>query len=393
MADSAHYDLIIIGAGAAGMSLLLTLQKNQYQGRVLVLESEDSYPTQRTWSFWLQPDFPDHLRPLIAHQWTRWAFSHRDRECIHHSEQHPYCVIRGDDFFRLADAVQRSSDRVTLRFGCPVLSTKNTSVFELSTPQGVVSAKKVVDTRLSATAAANNALWQCFYGMEITTSHYAFDSTQPQLMQGLRCTDFGLEFFYILPFDRYRALVEFTCFSDQKPSLAELRSRLLNYLNDSIRGGYTHSRTEHGFLPMFAISPKNELSRGRQWVQGGIAGGAMRAATGYCFQPIQRWAAVMAQSLCRHNRLADYRPIPVTYRWMDKLFLSVIQHEKSLADSLFYRLAEGTNGESFARFMSESASLGDFAKVIGSMPKTLFLKQLTLMTMPNSPQQHNGNWV
>ena len=56
------YDLIIIGAGAAGLSLLLALDDAEYTQSVKLVERSAGPQNDRIWSFWNNNSVPDYLK-------------------------------------------------------------------------------------------------------------------------------------------------------------------------------------------------------------------------------------------------------------------------------------------------------------------------------------------
>ena len=58
---------------------------------------------------------------------------------------------------------------------------------------------------------------------------------------------------------------------------------------------------------------------------------------------------------------------------MDSVFLSVLKSNPEKAPTLFLKLAKSLSGDGFARFLSGDAKITDYALVIYSMPKWLFI--------------------
>ena len=60
------YDLIIIGAGAAGLSLLLALDDAGYKKKVKLIERNAGPQSDRIWSFWNNDSVPAYLKKIIS---------------------------------------------------------------------------------------------------------------------------------------------------------------------------------------------------------------------------------------------------------------------------------------------------------------------------------------
>ena len=63
-------DLLIIGAGCAGLSLGVQLAKMKERApKVLLLEQRTVYENDRTWCFWGQQE--NVYSDLVNHQWSK----------------------------------------------------------------------------------------------------------------------------------------------------------------------------------------------------------------------------------------------------------------------------------------------------------------------------------
>ena len=77
-AMSYDYDLIIIGAGAAGLSLLLALDATEYTQSVKLIERRSGPQNDKIWSFWNNDSVPEYLKTIITREWQTWEISADD---------------------------------------------------------------------------------------------------------------------------------------------------------------------------------------------------------------------------------------------------------------------------------------------------------------------------
>ena len=60
-------------------------------------------------------------------------------------------------------------------------------------------------------------------------------------------------------------------------------------------------------------------------------------------------------------------------RWMDRVFLRVLERRPETAGALFARLFERTDPDALVRFLMEAGGLRDALAVAGSLPRWPFL--------------------
>lgn len=375
-------DLIIIGAGAAGLSLLLALDAADYAGKVMVLERQQGPQNDRIWSFWHSADpredsLPEYIEAILTHKWQSWSLSADGNEYLMRDTLFQYCSLRSESLSALALERISARENFQIRFNYEVaeITTKGSSVI-VSTQEESLVASQVADTRPPALRSQHEGLIQCFYGEEIMCEADIFEPSTVKLMQQLNHSDLGIEFIYILPFSTKHALVEFTCFSLSPVAVSVLKTRLAAALNElAAHTSYTVKRSESAALPMYLIN-QNKQQHKSHIIYGGIAGGAMRASTGYSFIGSQKWAKQSAYDLVKTNTLSVNVPIPAIYQMMDKLMLSVLRDDMKIGVRMFTQLFKTVPPQRFVRFMSEKASFTDFMYIIWAMPKPPFLRAL-----------------
>ena len=375
-AQQATIDVVIIGAGAAGLSLLLALDEQNYTGTVKVLEQRNGPQNDRIWSFWHSAAVPSHIDSIISHKWPTWSLMTQQGHYLMDQSFYQYCSVRSEKLSALALESTSRQENIDILFNCGVASIDvEDNEFIITTSNETLIAKQIIDTRPPALSSNHQGLLQCFYGEEIMLSAAIFEPSIVKLMDQLCYSELGIEFVYILPFSANHALVEFTCFSIDIIDKEILKERFAKIIKNIVKEhDYEVVRTEHAVLPMYSID-KNRHNSQRNLIYGGIAGGAMRTSTGYSFLSSQRWAKKCARALTQRTELnaAALVSINSLYQQMDAIMLRVLRTDMQTGVIIFERMFKRVKAERFARFMTEQATLVDLLSVIWAMPKWKFL--------------------
>ncbi|MFH9371306.1 lycopene cyclase family protein [Streptomyces anulatus] len=364
----ADFDVVIVGAGAAGLSLAYNLCA---QGSAVPLSVAlvDAPPgplraPPRTWCFWEPPGGP--YDPSLAHSWPRLRFRAADgaSTVVQLSRLH-YKMLRSDAFEALVE--QRLSRAPALRrmeaTASAVRDVPSGAGGEVLTQAAcgervLVRGRLVFDSRPPYhLPPARTTLLQHFTGWFVRTERPVFDPETADLMdfrtpQPAR----GLSFGYVLPLDPHTALVEYTEFSPAPLDADGYRRALRHYAHDVLRlGPFDVTAQEHGVIPM--TDGRFPHKQGRSVYRIGTAGGATRPSTGYTFAAVQRQSRAIA------DQLRSGRPLrmPVPYgrraRMMDAVMLRALDSGRVNGADFFSRLFRGVPGERLLGFMDGSSQL------------------------------------
>lgn len=365
----------VLGAGAAGLSLAREILENVSlppNFHIFLCDGRQDYHDDRTWCFFEKPEHG--LSHLIRKSWSQWSLSDRNKTLVYTDAQTPYQCLAAGDYYDYCLNLIKNSPNVDLFLGCPVSSfEKRDGKYVLSTNNGTLEADFVIDTRPpSKDMFKSPLLSQSFYGMEVRTQSPAFTPGRALLMDRLKTDEFGLSFVYLLPFSEYEALIEWTRFTPEHLSTdllkKELEAILPQYINQD---SYDIIRGETGHIPMGFVSDQ-KTQEGLFYA--GTRGGAVRASTGYTFQPIQRWAKACARSLANTGTPVSQPKDKRFNAWMDRIFLKVLLAYPDLAPSIKMNLASGLSSRQFTRFLTDRARLGDNISIIRSQPVWPFFK-------------------
>ncbi len=312
MAVDAGTEVVVVGGGAAGLSLawrLLAPPDGVPVPRVTLVEAPPGplRPPERTWCFWEAG--PGAYDPFLTASWGGLRVRGPDGSGpVRPLGGLRYKMLRSGDFERglrpRLSALRRVEAVVE-----EVADGPDGAVVRCRAADGTVSrlrARWVFDSRPpAAVPPARTALLQHFRGWFVRTERPVFTPDVVELM------DFrtprpahGLSFGYVLPTGPYEALVEYTEFGRTPLTTAAYDRALAAYTRDVLRLGPFRVRdTEQGVIPM--SDGRHPRAAGRHVFRVGAAGGAVRPSTGYAFAAIQRQARAVADAL--HG---GRRPLP-----------------------------------------------------------------------------------
>jgi lycopene beta-cyclase len=375
-------DLLIIGAGCAGLSLGAHLAKMKEDApKVLLLEQRKVYENDRTWCFWgLQENA---YSGLVNHQWGKLVINSEKESITLDCSSAPYQILSSNKFYEEALQWIGLNPLIDLRMNS-VLSKEpelHQGWWHFETNFGQARAKSVVDTRPKARHDLKHTkLWQSFMGYEIECDQAQFDSNTAVLMDFYKANSEFVGFSYVLPQTEKRALVEFTVFAKQP----YLEDDLVDMLEEAViqhsgNKSYRILRKEFGIIPMGLSDGDSSLSAADSYpsyIYAGLTAGAARPATGYAFQRIQNWAIQCGNSLSKNFLPATHVKDNLLLRMMDDIFLNVIRNNPELGPALFMALFSKVNSKRVIRFLADKGRLLDYLSVIKALPAAPFLKNI-----------------
>lgn len=279
------WDLVLVGGGLANGLIAYRLAEVRPEWNLLIVESEPELGGNHTWSFHTT-DIPENCRewlaPLISKSWSNHevAFPKRRRRM-----RGGYHSIRSEDF----------SARLRERLGEGVRC--NERVIRLSATEVVLAsgerlrARAVLDGR--GFSGSGPRAYQKFLGqdLELNGPH---GLTCPMLMDATVEQRDGFRFFYLLPWDETRVLVEDTRYSDgPEVSVEESREAIRAYVEQKDWSIRRVIREEIGSLPIpLAESPQGpEIGAAPV----GVRAGLFHPTTGYSLPEAVRFAESLSQ--------------------------------------------------------------------------------------------------
>jgi len=376
--QQASYDIIIAGAGCAGLSLLYSILNNPKlkDTQILVLDKSLQKSNDRTWCFWEKEK--GVFENLVCKHWEYISVHKNLFATTLPTAPFVYKMIQGDDFYNFVISFAKKFPNVHWR-EVTILTMENQESKVLVEWEGgkaignkvfssVLSQEKLF--QISKLNLSAPFLWQHFKGLLVEFDTLVFNETEARLM------DFNVDqkkataFMYLLPLTNKKALVEYTLFSKELLGASDYDLEITNYLSKNYPNlQYQIVHEEMGAIPM--TSHLFAKDQGNIYVIGTL-GNAVKSSTGYAFHFIQEQVKQIVSQLendyaiqtsVRHTRHAFY----------DAVLLYILDHNLMEGSEIFKRIFEKNKAATIFKFLSNTSSIWEDIKIMRSLPTSIFL--------------------
>jgi len=383
MQKTADYDIIIAGAGAAGLSLLWHLLNSRSDhirnASILVADRSLTPSNDKTWCFWDTESMP--FADLVHHTWDKLEVKAHGHLFSGDLDRHNYHCMRSVDYSENILALAESRDNVTLietaikDFSC------NGSKALMQTEERTFSATWIFQSALKPPgfhgSRVDISLIQHFLGWEIETKSPLFDPQKATLMDFDINQDNGVAFMYLLPFTDKKVLIEHTLFSSALLTDEQYEEGIRSYLESTYRlqeNDYTIVRKEKGVIPM------EDRRYSSEWCEGvfntGTVGGLTKPSTGYTFTRIHRQSAEIVGALEKNRKPSLDQASAYRFRVYDMMLLYILETWPDKSVTIFRELFKRNTFDRILEFLEEKTSLHQELAIFASLPYTPFFRAI-----------------
>ena len=368
-----EFDYIILGGGLSGLTLAYELNKQGcLENKTLcILEKRKEYSRDKSWSYW---DFENNKFPnCVIGSWDTFSITLNQKTINITCPQSPYRTIDSKKFYDFVTDQLRSNDNIVTVMDCTIQTIEGHAIH---TNKGNYVGKVIYDSLIDL-SHQTPTMYQHFFGCEVETDNDCFNENIVDLMNFDCSQDGGLHFFYTLPFSKNKALIETTWYSKIIKKKSEYQNEIDHYLREkNIKGKITY--TEYGAIPLNLKKNNKKSNSSKDYIKIGSAGRLTRASTGYTFQAIQSFSEQLAGNLKLDRNLTVPNIRHKKYDFLDEIFLSVMEYEYKSMPGIFFNLFKSNDSVATISFLSDRSNWIQDLKVILSMPKLIFIKNLIL---------------
>ena len=360
MKEKEKYDIVIIGAGLSGLTLALELSKNNFKN-VLILEKKKFFFYDKNWCFWNHP--PNKFTSEYDNAWENIAINIDGQEIVHRNNNIKYLHIKSSTFYRkLSKELKFKKIKIKMNQNIKeVINNKNDYT--------IISNKKryktglIFDSRPDFYNENSGYLYQHFYGVEVNFKDALLDQKKAILMDFQNFKN-GINFFYILPFSKKKALFETTYFSSKVLKEKEYKSDIKKYLKANYPDKkFSYKFVEKGVIPMF-LSEKKESS---SLIKIGTPGNWVKMSTGYSFQNSFVNSKYIVDKLIKKKELKIKKKIINSF--LDKTFCFYIKNYSEDSRQFFKCFFYKNDIKNIVAFLVGQASFMQVIRIILTLPK------------------------
>jgi lycopene beta-cyclase len=376
MPGAKPYDVILAGAGAAGLSLAYRLAQAYPDRRLLIIDEKVKRDNDHTWCYWAPGT--SYLEPVVYRTWDRLRVTADTYDQVLDINPYRYHLVRSSDFYRFIRRELGGRANVDFLLGTVERIADGEEEAEVTVNALTYQSEWVFDSRYRAAdyrplTHRHHYLIQHFVGWEVETPKPIFDAGCVQWFDFRTPQRDDMRFFYVLPYTERRALVEYTIFSTTLLPLETYRDALRTYISTTLGAeGYHILGEEEDLIPMTDHPARRRA--GRRVMNIGTRGGRVKPSSGYAFRRIQNDATAIVSSLKQHDHPFDVPATPPRYAFFDAMLLDILEHHGNLGKPIFTQLFQRNPITRVLRFLDEEDNWRENLKLMASVPSWPFIR-------------------
>jgi len=359
MKSNMHFDYIILGSGAAGLSLAHRMASDRYfdNKSIAIIDQDKKNRNDRTWCFW--ETGKGYFDSIVKKKWDEIQFYSKNLDKRQKINPYEYKMISGLDFYNHTIPFIKQHKNFTFINDeiISVCETLDNAV--VNTIDKQYSADLVFKSYPSVDKVdLKDHLYvdQHFKGFFIETAKPSFEPSCATFMDFRIDQKGDARFLYVLPESETKALVEVALFSNNLLTKEDYDLILTDYIKEFLNiDQYNILEEEFGIIPMTIYAFKNHNTKHVFHI--GTGGGIVKASSGFAFSRIQKHSDQLIQ--CMKNGLSldkSYNGLHGRHSFYDKVMLHTMLKNRTSGEEIFTDLFSNRSAAQIFKFLDHETS-------------------------------------
>ena len=379
-----NFDYIILGGGAAGLSLAYRMSKDAFfaSKKIALIEKGEKDKNDRTWCFWEKN--PGPFESIVEKKWDTLNFYSKSLEKKLDISPYEYKMISGLSFYKYTLPILEQCPFITIIKEEVISIQESENEVKIETSEGDYYSPQIFKSYPSVDNINKEDhiyVDQHFKGFLIQTEKDEFDSDQATFMDFRIPQNGDTRFFYVLPQTSRKALVEVALFSNELLDKEEYNTIVKNYIKDYLKiESYEIEEEEFGVIPMTTYPFGKNNSQKIFHI--GTGGGIVKASSGYAFKRIQEHSDQIISCLKKGMNLEkSYSGLHGRYVLYDKVMLHAMLHNGVPGEDIFTNLFKKKKASDIFKFLDQKTNFFEDLNIFTAPPMWPFTKSFfTLIT-------------
>lgn len=374
-----NYDIIVSGLGCAGFSFMYYLLDSPLKDKnILIIDASDKKENDRTWCYWAPNPLESHPKntPLVS--WKSLFI--KDQIPVYNKLNYlNYYHIKSSDFYtEIAEMIKTKPNINWVKENVTtIISQDNGSIKIETSSKRTFYGQTLINSIPDLSKLQNKKiLKQVFLGWKIRTETESFFPEHATFMDFSNRNSGTVNFFYVLPYSKTEALVEYTEYANSDIENAKMVSELKKYIEQNLKiKEFEIIFEENGSIPM---STQN-FTRSTQsnWIDVGTVGGCTKPSTGYTFYTIQKHSKMIVEALSSSDKSYNLNwKRSKRFNFYDNILLNIAVKWPNKLPEIFQEMFSKNPTDQILKFLNEETSIWEEIRVLSSLSYGIFIKSL-----------------
>jgi len=377
MKSKTQFDYIILGSGAAGLSLAVRMANHEYfnDKSIAIIDQAEKTKNDRTWCFWEIGE--GYFDIVVKKEWSQIDFFSKSLEKRQYIAPYKYKMISGLDFYNYTIPFLKSRENIIFIKDEVLNIVESKDDIVIKSINGSYSSSLVFKSYPSIEKIdkkKHQYVDQHFKGFFIETEKPSFDPDCATFMDFRIDQNGDTRFLYVLPETDTKALVEVALFSNRLLSQEDYDKILKDYIDNFLKiEHYTIIEEEFGIIPMTSYPFKKHNTDRLFHI--GTGGGIVKASSGFAFNRIQKHSDQLIQCIVNGQSLNNsYDGLHGRHLLYDKVLLHAMLKNGVSGEEIFTKLFEKKTAAHIFKFLDQETSFFEDVGIFRAPPMMPFTR-------------------